>query len=104
MKHEPYTKQCALSTGIHYIHGPGKVIYQVTNSGKVLVDSLSYHGANGPVTIVRPTLPFTLTVDLAPGATVGITAHGIAYDGSFTAEYALATPADTLRKKDVCSK
>jgi hypothetical protein len=104
MKHEPYTKSCVLSTGVRNLHTPGQVIYRLTHTGSVLVDSLTYQGVHGPVTVVRPKLPFVLTIDVAAGSTVGLTAHGTSFNGSFSIEYALGISSDTLRGRDVCSR
>lgn len=102
MKHDPDTKNCSLSTGTYTTTAAGKVTYRLTHDGAAIIDSLTYYGANGQVKVKEPAIPFTITVDLPAGATVGITAAGTAIKGRFSIEYAHASTTDTTTARDVC--
>lgn len=83
--------------------GGGTLNYSVVASAISSVTQIVYEGADGPVTVNSPTLPFSVSVVAKAGMDVGIKATGVApAGGSVTAGYTLASATDPLAASATC--
>ncbi|MFY0573543.1 MmpS family transport accessory protein [Cystobacter fuscus] len=64
------------------------VKYEVIGSGEGTITKITYRdGSSTPVVVENPTLPWTRTVTLFPGANVGIGMEGSVTNGRFEVMY-----------------
>lgn len=65
----------------------GLVTYQVAAHDDAFVSSVTYHTNDGPVTTNHPSLPFSTTVQLAKGETIGLQVAGNPGKGTIVLTY-----------------
>ncbi|EPX64686.1 hypothetical protein D187_000108 [Cystobacter fuscus DSM 2262] len=64
------------------------VKYEVIGSGEGTITKITYRdGSSTPAVVENPTLPWTKTVTLFPGANVGIGMEGSVTNGRFEVKY-----------------
>ena len=80
-------KVCDFATNLVVTSSDVPVTYNASNSNNASITSLIYQGAAGPVTVMNPKLPWTVTIAIPEGDTVHISAVGSASGGSLNLSY-----------------
>ena len=84
---ELFPTQCDCDIEPLRLSQPSLVTYQVFTHDKASVSTITYQTSDGPVTTHHAALPFSTTVQLAKGETIGLTAKGDPGEGSIVLTY-----------------
>lgn len=76
-------------------------MYNASRTGSSTVSSLTYGGANGPVSVNNPSLPFNQTLSVPAGAEVFISVRGTARGGELKAGHAFTDGAAEIEQIEV---
>jgi hypothetical protein len=98
----PYTKSCELTTGYQTSPAAGIVAYEVHITGSAYLQNLTYYTGSGPVTVEKPTLPFSISLPVEPNERTGLQVKGIAIEGTIKIQHTVITGTDTVRVQDGC--
>lgn len=69
-------RDCDVSATAYTTQNDGTVKYTVPQIGNSEVNSVTYVGTNGPVTVNDPVLPFEISVNTKAGTSINVSAKG----------------------------
>jgi hypothetical protein len=81
-KKEDTPKTCTLSLTPMAATTAGSLQYDVSVTGTATISSITYVGNSGNVTVNNPALPFSANFNVLSGASIAISAVGVAPAGS----------------------
>ncbi|MEI7499094.1 MAG: hypothetical protein WCK84_01495 [Bacteroidota bacterium] len=95
---------CNLSTTINQPSVGMSIKYEATQTGDGVIASLSYVSESGTVTVPNPGLPWTITVYVASGTNVSISANGTVTNGSLNIAYEGISGGSSIKSSDFCEQ
>jgi hypothetical protein len=94
---------CSFGTDPGTAASGSQVSYTATGTGSTSLSSVSYQGVTGLVIISKPTLPWSITVPLPNGGTVGLNAIGTASNGGIiTLVWSISTYGNSQSDTAAC--
>lgn len=97
------TVTCSLYTAIDQTAVGMNIVYTASATGDGTIMSLTYNTSTGPVTVTKPSLPWTVTVYMPQGADVYINGSGNVTNGGLTVDYNGSSDGHTMHASDNCS-
>ena len=95
---------CNLSAPVNQASVGMNIVYTATQTGDGTIATLSYVSSAGTITVLNPSLPWTVTVYLPANTDITISAAGTVTNGSLNVEYAGNGGGYTISGKDACSQ
>jgi hypothetical protein len=100
----PDTQKCMLTVGGQITTADGMLSYYITSSKRAFIQSLTYQGLQGPVTIDTPQLPYAVSFPVSKGLPVSLSAEGTIIEGYLVAGYDFIAQNERISHSDTCSK